>query len=228
MTITLFRRRAAYKHVYLPPNQRTGFRGFKFSFSFSNLLLLIIFSLAFYSLISPLEEIIFRPKKIQASSNSHPEVEIKKISDSLKAVEAKPNLPRGTFASVNLDSVDLSVFPLERRWPVRGRLTTFYSSYHPAIDIATTWGTPVQAYSSGIVKSTSSKGSFGKHIVIAHSGGVETLYAHLSSIKVVAGQEVNPSTLIGAIGSTGRSTGPHLHFQVTQSGLTVNPLKVLS
>jgi murein DD-endopeptidase MepM/ murein hydrolase activator NlpD len=69
--------------------------------------------------------------------------------------------------------------------------------------------------------------SYGYHVVISHSGGYRTLYAHLSAIIAKAGVYVNAGDAIGRVGSTGRSTGPHLHFTVYKNGVTVNPRLLL-
>ena len=70
-------------------------------------------------------------------------------------------------------------------------------------------------------------GGFGNHIVITHPNGIDTLYAHLSSIHVSEGQRVSRGQVIGAVGNTGRSTGPHLHFEVRKNGQRVNPTPYL-
>ncbi len=121
----------------------------------------------------------------------------------------------------------LNSLPLERSWPVRGRITTYYSSYHPAIDIALARGTPIHPYASGIVVTARSGGSFGRYVVIRHNNGYETAYAHMDMIMVSEGQQVDVNTQIGTVGSTGNSTGPHVHFQLTENGKTINPLRAL-
>ncbi len=126
-------------------------------------------------------------------------------------------------------SAKLLNLPFEKNWPVRGHITTYFSRYHLGIDIATFRGTPIHPFASGVVKEAGWFGgnSFGNAIVIAHTDGWETLYGHLDKIFVQVGQEVNLASVIGAVGSTGNSTGPHLHFQLTKDGRYLNPLSYL-
>jgi murein DD-endopeptidase MepM/ murein hydrolase activator NlpD len=77
-----------------------------------------------------------------------------------------------------------------------------------------------------VVRAAESKG-FGRHVVVRHPGGYETVYAHLDRLDVAQGDEVRAGSTVGRAGSTGRSTGPHLHFEVRRSGQTVDPLEVL-
>jgi murein DD-endopeptidase MepM/ murein hydrolase activator NlpD len=97
---------------------------------------------------------------------------------------------------------------------------------HEGIDIAAPTGTAVRASASGRVIIAGSMGGYGNIIVIDHGGGVSTAYAHLSAIWV-GGGSVSQGQSIGAVGSTGSSTGPHLHFEVRVNGSPVNPLSYL-
>ncbi|MCX7831569.1 MAG: peptidoglycan DD-metalloendopeptidase family protein [Actinobacteria bacterium] len=119
-------------------------------------------------------------------------------------------------------------------WPVNGvvtsgfgmRLHPILGTYrmHTGIDIAAPLGTPVKAAQSGTVLMAGRLGGYGNCIIIDHGGGVSTLYAHLNSINVEIGQQITKGTVIGAVGSTGLSTGPHLHFEVRINGEPKNPL----
>ncbi len=102
------------------------------------------------------------------------------------------------------------------------------STYHKGIDMAASMGTPIYAGDSGTVTSASYSGSGGNMIVINHGNGMQTYYMHCSKMYVSAGQKVSRGENIGAVGSTGNSTGPHLHFQVMVNGTAVNPLNYLS
>lgn len=110
------------------------------------------------------------------------------------------------------------------RWPVRGRITTQPSSWHMALDIATSLGTPVVAADGGrVVAAGWDNTGYGYRVIIDHGNGLRTLYAHLSYFNVDYGDYVNKGVVIGKIGSTGRSTGPHLHFEVRRNGVRQNP-----
>jgi len=113
-------------------------------------------------------------------------------------------------------------------WPTNGILTQYFSWYHPADDIANSIGTPVVAADSGRVVTVAYEGyGYGNHIIIDHGNGYQTLYGHLSRINVGEGDNVGRGQQIGLMGSTGRSTGPHLHFEISQNGGRVNPLSFL-
>jgi murein DD-endopeptidase MepM/ murein hydrolase activator NlpD len=100
-------------------------------------------------------------------------------------------------------------------WPTNGIITTDCSDYHIALDIANDAGTPIYAADSGFVEDIETWDySWGHFILINHGNGMETRYAHLSAFNVVAGQSVKKGDLIGFMGSTGKSTGNHLHFEV--------------
>lgn len=94
---------------------------------------------------------------------------------------------------------------------------------HNGIDFRGAVGTPVYATADGVVKTAVHSGGYGKHIVIDHGYGYETLYAHLSALEVTAGDKVTRGQLIGALGNTGRSSGPHLHYTIYRRGQAVNP-----
>ena len=111
--------------------------------------------------------------------------------------------------------------------PVRGRISQYFSGSHRGIDIPAPFGTPILAAASGTVISAGWGGSFGNYVQISHANGYATLYAHMSSIGVQVGDRVSQGQEIGRVGSTGRSTGNHLHFEVTRNGVLVNPLNYI-
>lgn len=96
-------------------------------------------------------------------------------------------------------------------------------SFHTGIDLAISSGTPIYAASSGTVISTGYNAVYGNYVKVQHTGGYQTLYAHMSSIAAKKGQFVDTYTIIGRVGSTGQSTGPHLHFTLFRYGQTINP-----
>lgn len=113
-------------------------------------------------------------------------------------------------------------------YPVRGGISQFYSWYHPGLDITAPIGTPLYAAHSGTVTSVNIgtyDGGFGTNLWISNGNGVDSHYAHLSNVNVSAGQRViGGQTIVGWIGMTGRTTGPHVHFEMRAGGSFVNPL----
>lgn len=116
-------------------------------------------------------------------------------------------------------------------WPTNGRISskfgTRWGRLHAGIDIANSKGTPIYAAASGTVTFSGYSGNYGKMVKISHGNGLETRYAHMSSIAVSKGSSVKKGQLIGYMGSTGNSTGSHLHFEVRVNGKAVNPLNYL-
>lgn len=113
-------------------------------------------------------------------------------------------------------------------WPVGGYISQGVTSYHAAIDIAGDRGDSVVAADDGTVVLVSwMRTSYGYHVIVDHGNGLETLYAHLDSISVEVGQDVSKGTVLGTRGNTGRSTGPHLHFEVRSGGVRRNPFSYL-
>ena len=112
-------------------------------------------------------------------------------------------------------------------WPVRGPVTSEYGprwgGFHPGIDIGVGYGTPIEAAKSGTVIFAGYYGGYGNFVIIDHGGGVATAYAHQSHIAVSQGDTVRQGQVIGYVGSTGYSTGPHLHFEVRINGQAQNP-----
>ncbi len=111
-------------------------------------------------------------------------------------------------------------------WPTSGhRITQYFSWRHTGLDIANKIGTPIYAADDGVVTTMGwNRGGYGNQIIISHGGGKQTRYAHLSAFSVNVGQKVSKGQYIAAMGSTGRSTGPHLHFEVLINGRQYNPL----
>lgn len=114
-------------------------------------------------------------------------------------------------------------------WPTAGRITQNYVWYHKGTDIANSSAPGVLAADSGrvIVSGWPDASGYGNRVIIDHGNGFKTLYAHLSKVYVIQGQTVSRGALIGQMGSTGRSTGTHLHFEIIQNGVHLNPLNFL-
>jgi murein DD-endopeptidase MepM/ murein hydrolase activator NlpD len=122
-------------------------------------------------------------------------------------------------------------------YPVRGRISSPYGwrndpingarRFHAALDMAANTGTPVKASMDGRVATVGLNSVYGKYIILSHGGGFQTLYAHLNTVSAAQGSYVKGGSKIGEVGSTGYSTGPHLHFAVYKNGKPVNPLDYL-
>lgn len=148
------------------------------------------------------------------------EIEVAKANISSKLEEEKEN------ASVigEIQGIKLAVLPvtgtISSRYGVSSRIR---SSNHTGLDIATPNGTPIHVVADGTVISAQYTGSYGNLVKIDHGNGVETWYAHTSKMYVTSGQEVKAGDVIAAVGSTGNSTGSHLHFEIRINGNHVNP-----
>ena len=115
------------------------------------------------------------------------------------------------------------------QYPVlEGYVSQGYSIFHPALDLASPYGTEIKPIKDGVVEDTSkSRIGYGNAIIINHGGGIVSLYAHLSKINVAKGDNVTVADVIGNVGSTGHSTGPHVHIEVRKNGIPINPFAVL-
>ena len=136
-----------------------------------------------------------------------------------------------TGYNVSTGKVNLGISLIK---PVSGIITSRFgvssrirSSNHTGLDIATSTGTPIKAAASGTVTFSGYKGSYGYMVVISHGNGVQTYYGHCSQLYVSAGQTVSQGTTIAAVGSTGNSTGPHLHLEIRVNGVAYNPQNYL-
>lgn len=114
-------------------------------------------------------------------------------------------------------------------WPTHGSFTQYFSWYHPGIDLADRSAPAVSASDGGtvVVAGWPDNYGYGNRVVIDHGNGYKTVYAHLSNIYVSSGQQVSRGQVVGKMGTTGRSTGIHLHFEIRYKGIAVNPLAIL-
>jgi murein DD-endopeptidase MepM/ murein hydrolase activator NlpD len=123
-------------------------------------------------------------------------------------------------------------------WPVAGWLTSAFGgrrdpftgdrSFHPGLDISATYGEPVLAPATGTVSVYPKSGNYGNLVVLDHGYGIVTKFGHLSRFAVTNGQQVNRGDTIGYVGSTGRSTSPHLHYEIWVNGTLTNPMRLLA
>lgn len=135
-----------------------------------------------------------------------------------------------------IDADRLDAGPERLAMPVKGRISSpFGERFHPVlqyhqmhngVDVAARHGAPIVAAAGGRVVSAGWSGGYGRRVVIAHGDGLQTTYAHMSGIAAAPGAQVRQGQLIGYVGSSGLSTGPHLHYEVRRDGRLVNPLSV--
>ncbi len=157
----------------------------------------------------------FQLMKAAASGNS-------RLDSTINSLIANPPIDTATVPSV---------------WPVRGFVTGGFGerldplngegAFHSGMDIAAPVGTPVEGTADGIVFASGPDSGYGNSVLIDHGFGITTKYCHLSRVDVVIGQEVKQGQVIGAVGETGRATGPHLHYEVHVHETPVNPAKYL-
>ena len=114
-------------------------------------------------------------------------------------------------------------------WPTAGSITQYFAWYHPGVDIANRNAPGIAASDSGtvIVAGWPDNSGYGNRVVLDHGNGYTSLYGHMSNIYVSVGESVSRGQLIGQMGSTGRSTGTHLHLEIHYKGLALNPLAIL-
>ncbi len=152
-------------------------------------------------------------------------------------------LAGGAFASLVNAVVRPSALPASTngaapmQWPVAGQITSPFGErknpmgpgddFHPGLDIAADAGTPIAAAAAGRVVSAGPDGGYGNLIVVDDGNGITTRYAHCSQIFARVGDTITPGQTIGAVGSTGHSTGPHLHFEVRVNDAPVDPTQFL-
>jgi murein DD-endopeptidase MepM/ murein hydrolase activator NlpD len=195
----------------------------------------------------------FNSNEVEIISTFEDEIKTEGIDDSLKPLILNGKIVNSTRprivpnAAVNevstvsfkteMPTYDSSV-SVKFQMPASGRISSeFGSRFHPidkkmkfhgGIDIAIPTGTTVKAAAEGIVTFAGWRGGYGNTVIIQHADGSETLYAHNSKLLVAEGQKITAGSPISLSGSTGKSTGPHLHFELRRNGELVNPSKFLS
>lgn len=146
------------------------------------------------------------------------------LANRIREAQGLPAAPSGTVAVGAPSSAGLT-------WPVQGTITSGFGPrwgrMHEGLDIAGASGTPIAAAKAGTVIFAGWSGGYGNMVVLDHGGGLSTAYPHLSSISVSVGQGVGQGSVVGGMGTTGNSTGVHLHFEVRVGGAAVNPLGYL-
>ncbi len=135
--------------------------------------------------------------------------------------DEKGQSARKALMRTPIDGARLSSGFGKRKHPILG-----YTKMHKGLDFAAPRGTPIYAAGSGTVKYAGRKGAYGNFVLIRHNADYETAYAHMKRVKTAKGRRVRQGQIIGYVGTTGRSTGPHLHYEIRRSGRQVNPFRI--
>jgi murein DD-endopeptidase MepM/ murein hydrolase activator NlpD len=132
---------------------------------------------------------------------------------------------------------DLGHSTIPSLWPVRGQITGGFGermdplsgedAFHSGVDISAPKGSEVESAADGVVVFAERESGYGNEVLIDHGGGIMTRYGHLARIYIVVGQQVRRGQIIGAVGTTGKTTGPHLHYEVRINQTPVNPARYL-
>ena len=184
-----------------------------------------------------------QPTLVTAASEQIHDVEVSSSLDQLHALRTSAltgatmvGLTMGlTRNATTADWIKANSAP--NLWPVEGQVTGSFGeridpfngegAFHSGVDIGSSYGHPILAPADGLVTFTDTMGGYGKTIMIDHGNSISTRYGHLSGFAVTAGQRVQRGDVIGYVGESGRSTGPHLHYEVRINDTPVNPYKYL-
>lgn len=167
------------------------------------------------------EDVEVKVKEYEKQQAEQKALEVKRKATSKRVENVSSRSSAGASASVPANSGTFM------RPVSGGTITSKYgqrsSGFHTGLDIATSTGIPIYASASGTVKFSGKKGGYGYLVIIDHGNGYQTYYAHCSALYVSAGQSVSKGQNISAVGSTGNSSGPHVHFEIRYNGNTLNP-----
>jgi murein DD-endopeptidase MepM/ murein hydrolase activator NlpD len=174
-----------------------------------------------------------RPADFMATAFASPEDTFGLLRDVLGRLESRLRTVRTDVA--RREALAAAIPSL---WPTIGWVSAGFGeradpftgepSYHSALDISADKGHPVVAPAAGTVESAAWSGNYGNLLVIDHGFGIKTRYGHLARFAVSAGQKVDRGALIGSVGATGRTTGPHLHYEVLANGQLIDPMNLMS
>jgi murein DD-endopeptidase MepM/ murein hydrolase activator NlpD len=184
-----------------------------------------------------------QPSLVTATAEKIQDVEVSSSLDQLHALRISA-LTGATMVGLtmgltrNVTTADwIKANSAPNLWPVEGQVTGSFGeridpfngegAFHSGVDIGSSYGHPIIAPADGVVRLTETMGGYGKTIMIDHGNGISTRYGHLSGFAVTAGQHVQRGEVIGYVGESGRSTGPHLHYEVRINDTPVNPYKYL-
>ena len=170
---------------------------------------------------------------VLTTSLTSPEDTFGALRDLLQGLESRLN-----FVRHDVERREALASATPSIWPTRCGLTGFFGgrsdpftgepAYHQGIDISTEKGQAVYATADGVVETASYSGDYGNLVVVNHAFGLSTRFGHLSAFGVKPGQSVKRGDIVGYVGSTGRSTGAHLHYEILVNGRLINPLQLLA
>lgn len=173
------------------------------------------------------------PETVKAAAAVPPDTTFGMLKGLLGAIESRLATVRS-----NVESQQALARSTPTIWPIAGWLSSGYGNrkdpfdgsadFHPGLDIAADKGAPIRATADGTVESAGYNGNYGNAIVISHGLGISTRFGHMSGFAVRAGQQVHRGDVIGYVGSTGRATSPHLHYEILMNGRPINPLRLLA
>jgi murein DD-endopeptidase MepM/ murein hydrolase activator NlpD len=168
-----------------------------------------------------------------ASMDTSPDTTFGVLKNLLGSIES-----RLAFVRSKVESQQALARATPTIWPLAGWLSSGYGKrkdpfdgrpdFHAGLDIAANKGTPVRATADGTVESAAYNGNYGNAVLVAHGFGLATRFGHLSGFAVRQGQQVRRGEIIGYVGSTGRATSSHLHYEILHNGQPVNPLRLLA
>jgi murein DD-endopeptidase MepM/ murein hydrolase activator NlpD len=176
----------------------------------------------------------------QAALQAGPRATVRRMHRDLDRLLAEASVLESTQHSVGKTMLDgLSIMAATPSfWPLRGVITSYFGrrespfggrqEFHRGLDIAAAHGTPILAPADGVVLSVDKLSGYGNILVVSHGYGLVTKYAHLHAAYVEEGERVQRGQRIAAVGSTGRVTGPHLHYETLLNGIHVNPMRYLA
>lgn len=185
-----------------------------------------------------LEELSQFRKKVEnmlGVHNAPPPFDIEKLASKINSKPSKKAQKANTVDVKATNPVEQEIIKAEKAnvytpygMPVKGYITRGFTASHRGVDIAAQTGTPIISPANGIVVKVTYSKRFGNMVVISHGDIYKTVYGHLSKVLVKPGDIVKKGDLIGLVGNTGLSTGPHLHYEIWKNGKPVNPINYLS
>ena len=172
-----------------------------------------------------------RASRAEQAADTQEQEETAEVSTLAYVLYSNQNLPENACMEQKLLGFDYCTpadGPISSGFGYRDHPVEGEERFHYGVDIAAPDGSDVCCFADGTVKAVGESSSYGKYVIVTHTGGYETLYAHCSAISVSSGTEVGRGDTLGKVGQTGIATGPHLHFELHQEGVYLNPIYYVS